>query len=95
MSSPAQCPSCNIAWQGEETITQYFVREGYTTRKAKQIAAMYGCTSETPRHFGKNVIGIEIQGQYDGVSYWKCEGCKTVFDRWTLKPVDKKWELGT
>jgi hypothetical protein len=56
---------------------------------------MYGCTPSTPQHFSVNVVGIEIQGQYDGVSYWKCTPCGTVFDRWTMKPVDNRWELGT
>ena len=33
-------------------------------------------------HFSR-LIGIEVQGSYDGVSYWKCPDCATVFDRWT------------
>ena len=95
MSSPNHCPSCNIEWEEKQTITEHFVNEGYTLSKAVQTGAMYGCTPNTPQHFGVNVVGIEIQGQYDGVSYWKCTSCGTVFDRWTMKPVDNRWELGT
>ena len=85
------CPSCNTDWEEEETITQYFESQGYSHRKAVQTAAMYGCTPKSPKHFGKNVVGIEIQGKYDGVSYWKCTACDVVHDRWTMKPVDEKF----
>jgi hypothetical protein len=32
------------------------------------------------------LIGIEIQGQYDGVLAWMCPYCKAVWDRWVDKP---------
>jgi hypothetical protein len=28
-------------------------------------------------------IGVEIQGKYDGVSFWRCPDCKVQWDRWT------------
>ncbi|OGM09255.1 hypothetical protein A2Z67_04930 [Candidatus Woesebacteria bacterium RBG_13_36_22] len=37
-------------------------------------------------HYSR-LIGIEIQGGYDGVSYWECPDCKTRWDRWTHKQV--------
>ena len=92
MTSPSICPGCNVTWQQEETITEYFENTGYSHRKALQTGAMYGCTPDSPKHSAKNVIGIEIRGQYDGVSYWKCTECQTVFDRWTLQPTeDTDW----
>jgi len=82
------CPSCNTGWEEEETITEYFESQGYSHRKAVQTAAMYGCTPKSPKHFGKDVIGIEIQEQYDGVSYWECQVCKVMFDRFTMEVAD-------
>jgi len=29
------------------------------------------------------VVGIEVPGGYDGISYWQCPDCNTVWDRWT------------
>jgi hypothetical protein len=29
------------------------------------------------------VIGIEIPGLYDGISYWQCPDCHASWDRWT------------
>jgi len=88
ISGPTQCGKSIVM----DTITQYFESQGYSHRKAVQTAAMYGCTPKSPKHFGKNVVGIEIQGKYDGVSYWKCTECETVFDRWTMEVVEDAYD---
>lgn len=82
-----KCPKCEVRWQEEETIYEHFLNKGYTKEKAAETAEMYGCTKENPKHFGKNVTGVEIQGGYDGVSYWQCSKCETYFDRWTMEEV--------
>ena len=61
-----------------------------TVEKAEEAAENYGWSEDNPKRFGKNVTGIEIRGEYDGVSYWKCECCETYFDRWTMEIVDKE-----
>jgi len=40
--------------------------------------------------FGVNIMGIEIRGKYDGVSYWKCTSCNTYWDRFTERVVEEK-----
>jgi len=35
------------------------------------------------------LIGIEIQGGYDGVSFWECPDCHTRWDRFTGEKVEK------
>jgi len=38
------------------------------------------------------MAGIEIQGGYDGISYYACPKCKVVWDRFTgEKEEDWKW----
>ena len=32
------------------------------------------------------LIGIEIQGKYDGVLAWRCPDCAATWDRWPEKP---------
>lgn len=39
-------------------------------------------------HFSR-LVGIEIRGGYDGVSYWECPDCLRVWDRFTGKEVFK------
>ena len=87
--TPDNCPECSTPWKSDQTIFQHFLSKGKTESEARDIATNYGCTPETPKHFSKDVIGIEIQGQYDGVSYWECQKCKTTFDRFTMKKVTK------
>ena len=83
---PKECPKCNTPWEESERIYDFFLRkyEGDEV-KAAETASAYGDTPETPKHFGKDIIGIEIQGMYDGISYWKCKKCETTFNRWTMK----------
>jgi hypothetical protein len=38
--------------------------------------------AEGTTHFSR-LIGIEIQGGYDGVSYWKCPDCGATWNRFT------------
>jgi predicted RNA-binding Zn-ribbon protein involved in translation (DUF1610 family) len=41
--------------------------------------------SYSPPYRFSRVIGVEIQGMYDGVSYWKCPDCGKTWNRWTGK----------
>lgn len=84
---PKNCPHCGTAWEEEENIYEYFLKKYGDKEKADESARMYGCTPETPKYFGKDIMGIETS-KYDGVSYWRCEKCKTHFDRWTMEEVD-------
>jgi len=91
-----KCPKCNIDWEEEETIYDYFLgkyliefsksmKVEEIERKAMETANCYGHTEENPKHFGKNHIGIEDPDKYDGVSYWLCTNCNTTFNRWTMQ----------
>lgn len=84
------CPKCGTEWQEKETIYEFFLNKYGNEEKAREIAKCYGCVPENPKHFGKNVVGIEIQGMYDGISFWECQKCKSTFDRWTMEEVSSK-----
>ena len=40
-------------------------------------------------HYSR-LIGIEIQGGYDGVAYWECPDCQARWDRFTGEKVEKQ-----
>ena len=82
-----ECPKCKILWEEKETIYEFFLNKYKDEDRARETANNYGCTPEKPKHFGKNVVGIEIQGMYDGISFWECQSCGTTFDRFTMKEV--------
>ena len=41
----------------------------------------------TPPYKFSRLVGIEVRGKYDGVSYWECPDCKKRWDRFTGKEV--------
>lgn len=86
--NPPKCPECGAPWKDSDSIYQHFLNKYGDKKLAAESASLYGCTKNTPKFFSKNVIGIEITDKYDGVSYWECQKCKSIFDRWTLKKVD-------
>jgi hypothetical protein len=81
------CPECNITWEQEETIYEFFLNQHGDKEKAMKTASLYGHTEEDPKHFSINVVGVEDPSKYDGVSYYKCTNCQRLFDRWTMEEV--------
>ena len=90
MNIPKECPKCKEPWQEKETIYEFFLKKHGEEEKARKSAELYGCTLDKPKHFGKNVVGVEVIGEYDGVSQWKCLCCETHFDRWNMKEIPVK-----
>lgn len=91
---PENCPECDIGWYSDNEIPEDLMKfnPGHynTIQKARAAAESYGWSDDKPLRFGKNMVGIEIQGGYDGVSYWRCDKCKAVFDRFTMKLVEEQ-----
>ena len=77
------CPKCGFLLDGGDIFEELKKQPHYTGRSdesIKESASMYGWSEEDPKRFS-NIIGVETQ--YDEVSYWKCPGCKTTWNRWT------------
>ena len=43
----------------------------------------------SPPYKWSKLMGIEIEGGYDGISIWECPFCKTQWDRFTDKKIEK------
>lgn len=50
--------------------------------------AKWGYTHDGERY--SRVIGVEIVGQYDGVSRWQCPDCEAEWDRFTGKRIETR-----
>lgn len=83
------CPKCKSDWRGETILATYIKQrdiersnwQGFTDEHLIiHIKQHYS----PPYRFGR-LIGIEVQGKYDGVSYWRCPDCTTTFNRFTGK----------
>lgn len=90
ISDLKECPECKASWDGGD-IYQYFRNSSKysdkTDEEIEDIVSSYGWTKENPKRFSK-LIGIEVLGRYDGISYWKCPECETIWDRFTGKKSD-------
>jgi hypothetical protein len=56
-------------------------QDSKTCPKCSSVWEMPETTPEG-NHYSR-LVGIEIRGGYDGVSYWECPDCHTRWDRWT------------
>ena len=84
-----QCPSCKSSWDAGDIYEELRKSQHYknlTDAEVKKAASSYGWTEENPKSFSR-LIGIEVMGKYDGISYWKCPDCNTYWDRWTNEIV--------
>jgi hypothetical protein len=69
-----RCPRCLTSWQGS-AIPQEYIDKGYYAPGSTHYSLL---------------IGVEIQGVYDGVIYFCCPHCKTNFPRFDKSFYEKR-----
>lgn len=88
-----ECPHCNSSWDGGSILDTFvkkrtdgdpYYKDKSNEELMKIVADAYGDVS---RRWSRQ-IGIEIQGEYDGVLYVQCPDCQAVFHRFTGKQYD-------
>jgi uncharacterized C2H2 Zn-finger protein len=79
-SDVSHCPNCKTSWNKED-IFIYFLKKYINPIKAYRTAMMYGYNIFTRRYHFRRLRGIEIRGEYDGVSYWECPECNMIWQR--------------
>lgn len=87
------CPKCGSSWDGG-SILETFIKQ-----RDEGVEVWRGMSDEDiekemkkcyrpPYRWGRE-IGIELSydhpKHYDGISFWQCPDCKTMFDRFTRK----------
>ena len=80
------CPKCNADWDGGSIVDTFkkMRDEGneYWQKTDEEIEEQVKQFYSPPYRWGRE-IGIEIEGGYDGVSYWQCPDCNTTFNAFT------------
>lgn len=87
-----KCPECGAQWQGDLIVDTFKAyrdagKEFYAGKTDEEIEA------DVIRFYGgldrrwSNLIGVEVQGKYDGVSEWLCPDCGSKWDRFTNKKL--------
>ncbi len=91
---PKECPNCKKSLEGGKII------DTFKKQRDEGVKIWNGCSDEDLQKYinesyGKQsseqvwsrVIGIEFQGEYDGISAWQCPDCKYQWNRFTGKPI--------
>lgn len=82
-----KCPVCGFDFKGESIVEAFKKQrdEGskWLAGKTDEEIEKYVHERYSPPYCFSKIMGIEIQGKYDGVSYWQCTNCNTYWDRWT------------
>jgi hypothetical protein len=97
------CPVCGMGWRGEDILAhftaqkhnpqapQHHYYKNHTPEQLLEVASYYGYTVEKPVRFSINFTGIELHGMHplhrDGISYYQCLCCHTLWDRFTNEQV--------
>ena len=81
------CPFCKCSWDGGTLFDSIRKSPHYVDLTDEQIKnKCIEYWGDSDKRLSK-LIGIEVQGKYDGISYWKCPDCETYWDRWTNEIV--------
>jgi hypothetical protein len=92
LQTPTECPSCHITWLSGKSMPTDLLMNPHnnisTCHEAMEAASHYGWTQENDKRFGVHYMGIEIQGQYDGILYWRCNCCGHKAARWSWYDPD-------
>ena len=82
MDHYGNCPKCGESWDDGLIIDNFRKQKEYKDLSEEELEAKVKNWYAPPYKFSK-LLGIEIMGGYDGVSYWQCPFCKTTWDRFT------------
>ena len=82
------CPECGADWNAGDILETFKQKKtdgddfwkDKTDEEIEKIAGQYGWTPEKPISFSR-LIGVEIRGEYDGVSYYRCPECERPWPR--------------
>lgn len=89
--SEGRCPACDADMDGgpipENIVHNYILWDIGKQGNTAALSWLKDNPDEWP-HWQRR-IGIEVQGEYDGVLIWKCPDCKHVWPRF---PNEGYWE---
>lgn len=80
------CPKCAASWDGGDIFETLRPQEWCQKMSDDELRAYVHAHYSEPYRFSQ-LIGINVLGKYDGISYWECPACKTRWDRFTQQEV--------
>ena len=81
------CPECGKSWDRGRIKDIWRKLPNYDKYSDEKLEEMEKSSYSEPYHFS-HLVGIEVRGKYDGVSYYQCPFCKATWDRFTGEKVE-------
>ena len=89
------CPQCGGDWDGGSILDTFlkFKEDGaeYYKDMTKEQIEQEVLNSYSPPYRWHKLIGVELPythpNHYDGISFWQCPHCNTIWDRFTEQIV--------
>ena len=88
-----ECPECGFDFDDGLIWEAWRKQEYWKNKTDDELIQMAKNSYGKPYRFSK-LLGIEVRGKYNGVSYWQCPSCKATWDRWTGELIKKDAILG-
>jgi hypothetical protein len=89
------CPACSASWDAGAIFDALRPQEWCSDKSDDELRDYINKYYEgSTKHFSR-LIGIEIQGLYDGVIMWECPDCKTRWDRFKNRPSHRAGKAAT
>jgi hypothetical protein len=83
------CPHCGVSLLGDPIDpAKVYTEEEYALPWHDRPEGKYYPPGST--HF-KRTIGVEIQGVYDGVLFYKCPDCNGRWHRWSMETWPQRY----
>jgi transposase-like protein len=80
MEKLKKCPECGSSWDGGSIVEKLHEQEPWKTKEEIEITVKQ---YYSPPYRFSRLIGVEDAQKYDGISYWKCPDCGTMWNRFT------------
>ena len=80
IDSLGTCPECGADWSDGDIFDKLRGQTWCSNKTDEELHEFIRQTYSPPYKFSR-LIGVQIQGGYDGVAYWLCPDCKKKFTR--------------
>ena len=84
------CPECGANWDGGDIFETLVKQDWWKKNMTEDGLREYVKKFYAPPYRYSRIIGVEDPMVYDGVSWWKCPDCGTMWDRWTNEKVESQ-----
>jgi hypothetical protein len=81
-----QCPVCEFGWDAGDILESISLLDVFKNKSKSEMIQIakenYGYSEANPTRFTA-LNSIDLKGEYEGMNFWQCPKCSTVWDKIT------------